>query len=148
MYIRYYLFRFFLFTKPVDIEEVPDYLEIIKEPMDLETVMSKIDKHCYICARDFLDDIDLIVRNALEYNPERSAEDKHIRHRACSLRDKAYAFIKAEMDSDFEDTCRDIRDERKKRNATEIEQTCVPDFVHTIKKEQVVDKEGKYYSKS
>lgn len=107
--------------------------------MDLETVMSKIDKHCYICARDFLDDIDLIVRNALEYNPERSAEDKHIRHRACSLRDKAYAFIKAEMDSDFEDTCRDIRDKRKKRNATDIEQTCVPDFVHTIKKDLGTD---------
>ncbi|XP_025424882.1 ATPase family AAA domain-containing protein 2-like [Sipha flava] len=130
--------QFFMFTKPVDIEEVPDYLEIIKEPMDLETVMSKIDKHCYICARDFLDDIDLIVRNALEYNPDKSAEDKHIRHRACSLRDKAYAFIKAEMDSDFEDTCRDIRDKRKIRNATEIEQTCVPDFVHTIKKEQQI----------
>lgn len=114
--------------------------------MDLETVMSKIDKHCYTCARDFLDDIDLIVRNALEYNPERSAEDKHIRHRACSLRDKAYAFIKAEMDSDFEDTCRDIRDKRKKRNATEIEQTCVPEFVHTIKKELIVDKDGNYAS--
>ncbi|KAL4097948.1 hypothetical protein QTP88_022633 [Uroleucon formosanum] len=133
--------QFFMFTKPVDIEEVPDYLDIIKEPMDLETLMSKIDKHSYICARDFLDDIDLIVRNALEYNPDKSAEDKHIRHRACSLRDKAYAFIKAEMDSDFEDTCRDIRDKRKKRNATEIEQTCVPDFVHTIKKEQIVDKD-------
>lgn len=134
--------QFFMFTKPVDVEEVPDYLDIIKEPMDLETLMSKIDKHSYICARDFLDDIDLIVRNALEYNPDKSAEDKHIRHRACSLRDKAYAFIKAEMDSDFEDTCRDIRDKRKKRNATEIEQTCVPDFVHTIKKEhQIVDKD-------
>ncbi|XP_050522030.1 ATPase family AAA domain-containing protein 2-like isoform X2 [Daktulosphaira vitifoliae] len=132
--------QFFMFTKPVDVEEVPDYLEIIKEPMDLETVMSKIDKHCYVCARDFLDDIDLIVRNALEYNPEKSAEDKHIRHRACSLRDKAHAFIKAEMDSDFEENCLDIREKRKKRNATEIEQTCVPEFVHTVKKEQSSDK--------
>lgn len=31
-----------------------------------------------------------------------------IRHRACSLRDNAYALIKAELDSDFEDKCREI----------------------------------------
>lgn len=61
-----------MFTKPVDTEEVPDYNMIIKQPMDLETMMTKIDMHCYLCARDFLDDIDLICGNALEYNPDRS----------------------------------------------------------------------------
>mgnify|MGYP004576967471 CR=1 FL=1 len=61
-----------MFTKPVDTEEVPDYNMIIKQPMDLETMMTKIDMHCYLCARDFLDDIDLICKNALEYNPDRS----------------------------------------------------------------------------
>ena len=60
-----------MFTKPVDTEEVPDYNEIIERPMDLETMMTKIDMHCYLCARDFLNDIDLICRNALEYNPDR-----------------------------------------------------------------------------
>lgn len=63
--------RFFMFTKPVDTEEVPDYNMIIKQPMDLETMMTKIDMHSYLCARDFLDDVDLICQNALEYNPER-----------------------------------------------------------------------------
>lgn len=61
-----------MFTKPVDTEEVPDYNLIIKQPMDLETMMTKIDMNCYLCAREFLDDIDLICRNALEYNPDRS----------------------------------------------------------------------------
>lgn len=60
-----------MFTKPVDTEEVPDYNLIIKRPMDLETMMTKIDMNCYLCAREFLDDIDLICRNALEYNPDR-----------------------------------------------------------------------------
>lgn len=60
-----------MFTKPVDTEEVPDYNLIIKQPMDLETMMTKIDMNCYLCAREFLDDIDLICRNALEYNPDR-----------------------------------------------------------------------------
>ncbi|XP_015438731.1 PREDICTED: ATPase family AAA domain-containing protein 2-like [Dufourea novaeangliae] len=117
--------QFFMFTKPVDTEEVPDYNIIIKQPMDLETMMTKIDMHCYLCARDFLDDIDLICKNALEYNPDslrdrpslgilkRDPADKLIRHRACSLRDNAYALIKAELDSDFEDKCREISKNRK-----------------------------------
>ncbi|XP_048505295.1 ATPase family AAA domain-containing protein 2-like isoform X2 [Athalia rosae] len=117
--------QFFMFTKPVDTEEVPDYNMIIKQPMDLETMMTKIDMHCYLCARDFLDDVDLICRNALEYNPDslrdrpslgilkRDPADKLIRHRACSLRDNAYALIKAELDSDFEDKCREISKSRK-----------------------------------
>jgi hypothetical protein len=62
-----------MFTKPVDVQEVPDYLSIIKQPMDLETMMTKIDLHRYVCAQDFLDDVDLLCRNALEYNPDRYA---------------------------------------------------------------------------
>lgn len=60
-----------MFSKPVDINEVPDYLNIIKEPMDLETMMTKIDLHKYNCAQDFLNDVELICANALEYNPDR-----------------------------------------------------------------------------
>lgn len=62
---------FYMFTKPVDVDEVPDYMTIIKEPMDLETMMTKVDFHRYECAKDFLKDVDLICRNALEYNPAR-----------------------------------------------------------------------------
>lgn len=69
--ILLFTFRFFMFTKPVDVNEVPDYLNIIKTPMDLETMMTNIDLHHYNSAQEFLSDIDLIVRNALEYNPER-----------------------------------------------------------------------------
>lgn len=43
----------------------------------------------------------------------RDPADKLIRHRACSLRDNAYALIKAELDSDFEDKCREISKNRR-----------------------------------
>ena len=69
-----YFHRFYIFTKPVDEEEVLDYRDIIKEPMDLETMMTKIDQHEYECAQDFLHDIDLVCTNALEYNPDRNPE--------------------------------------------------------------------------
>jgi len=39
--------------------------------MDLSTVITKIDKHNYLTAKDFLTDIDLICSNALEYNPDK-----------------------------------------------------------------------------
>ncbi|KAK4885527.1 hypothetical protein RN001_001798 [Aquatica leii] len=109
---------FFMFTKPVDTEEVPDYTAIIKEPMDLETMMTKVDFHKYGCARDFLTDIELIVRNALEYNPAKTSADKQIRHRACSLRDYAHTLIKNEMDSDFEEKCQRIAKERMDRKVS------------------------------
>ena len=67
---------FFIFTRPVDLEEVPDYLNIIRQPMDLETMMTKIDLHLYESAKDFLSDIELICSNALEYNPDREPEGK------------------------------------------------------------------------
>ncbi|KAL7298439.1 hypothetical protein TKK_0008227 [Trichogramma kaykai] len=111
--------QFYMFTQPVDTEEAPDYNDIISHPMDLETMMTKIDMHLYMCARDFLDDVDLICANALEYNPARNPADKLIRHRACSLRDNAYALIKAEMDSDFEDACQEISKTRKMQNNPE-----------------------------
>ena len=38
-----------------------------------------------------------------------------IRHRACTLRDTAYALIKAEMDTDFEELCQEISRTRKAR---------------------------------
>lgn len=122
---------FFMFTKPVDVEEAPDYYDIIEKPMDLESMMTRIDQHHYVCAKDFLDDIDLICRNALEYNPDRDQADKLIRHRACFLRDTAYALIKAEMDTDFEDRCQAISADRKKRKGSPSRYAPAPEFIHT-----------------
>ncbi|KAJ7395163.1 ATPase family AAA domain-containing protein 2 isoform X2 [Pitangus sulphuratus] len=108
--------RFRAFTKPVDPEEVPDYNAVIKQPMDLSTVLSKIDTHQYPTARDFLKDIDLICSNALEYNPVKDPGDRLLRHRACALRDTAYSIVREEMDEDFEQRCQEIKESRKKRD--------------------------------
>uniref|UniRef100_A0A8C3SQS5 ATPase family AAA domain-containing protein 2 n=1 Tax=Chelydra serpentina TaxID=8475 RepID=A0A8C3SQS5_CHESE len=110
--------RFRAFTKPVDLDEVPDYVTVIKQPMDLSTVICKIDLHQYLTARDYLRDIDLICSNALEYNPDRDPGDRLIRHRACTLRDTAYAIVKEEMDEDFEQLCEEIQESRKKRGVS------------------------------
>lgn len=110
--------RFAMFTKPVDPEEVPDYHHVISNPMDLETMMTKIDLHCYQSVSQFLDDIDLICHNALEYNPDRDPSDKLIRHRACALKDTAHALIDTELDEEFEKICEGILESRKQRGDT------------------------------
>ncbi|KAK7907174.1 hypothetical protein WMY93_015786 [Mugilogobius chulae] len=107
--------RFNIFSKPVDIDEVSDYLEVIRKPMDLSTVMTKIDKHQYLTVKDFLRDVDLICSNALEYNPDKDPSDKVIRHRASSLKDTAHAIFAAELDPEFDRMCEEIKEARRKR---------------------------------
>ena len=46
--------RFKEFTRPVDLEEVPDYLDVVDNPMDMSTIMCKIDSHEYQTVRDML----------------------------------------------------------------------------------------------
>ncbi|XP_074941848.1 ATPase family AAA domain-containing protein 2 isoform X2 [Phalacrocorax aristotelis] len=128
--------RFKAFTKPVDPEEVPDYGTVIKQPMDLSAILSKIDLHQYLTARDFLKDIDLICSNALEYNPDKDPGDRLIRHRACTLRDTAYAIVREEMDEDFEERCEEIKDSRENRGCTSSKYA--PSYYHVMPKQNSV----------
>ncbi|KAG8196814.1 hypothetical protein JTE90_027530 [Oedothorax gibbosus] len=107
--------RFSVFSRPVDPDEVPDYQEVIKSPMDLETMMTKIDSQRYETVAQFLSDVDLICQNALEYNPDRDPSDKIIRHRACSLKDVAHALVLTELDAEFEKICLEIQAARRER---------------------------------
>nr|XP_054596622.1 ATPase family AAA domain-containing protein 2 isoform X2 [Nothobranchius furzeri] len=125
--------RFKAFTKPVDLEEVPDYAEVIKKPMDLSMVLSKIDLHQYGTVKEFLQDVDLIWQNALEYNPDRDPSDRQIRHRACSLKDTVHAIIREELDEDFEKICEELKESRKRRGCSTARFT--PTFYHVLPKQ-------------
>ncbi|XP_043962401.1 ATPase family AAA domain-containing protein 2B [Gambusia affinis] len=136
--------RFSIFSKPVDIEEVSDYLEVIRQPMDLSTVMTKIDTHQYLTAKDFLADVDLISSNALEYNPDKDPGDKVIRHRACSLKDTAHAIFAAELDPEFDRMCEEIKEARKKRDfQTGGQPTSAPGALPARKQHPAGDEEAK-----
>jgi histone acetyltransferase len=56
------------FLAPVNGEEVHDYYDVIKEPMDLSTMESKLDKDQYETVEDFVKDVLLLVRNCKRYN--------------------------------------------------------------------------------
>ncbi|KAF7654038.1 hypothetical protein LDENG_00075450 [Lucifuga dentata] len=125
--------RFKAFTKRVDLEEVPDYAEVIKQPMDLSTVLSKIDLHQYGTVSEFLHDVDLIWKNALEYNPDRDPSDRQIRHRACALKDTIHAIIRDELNENFEKLCQEIKESRCRRDCSTAR--FAPSFYHVIPKQ-------------
>ncbi|BGP24352.1 bromodomain and PHD finger domain containing protein 3 [Rhodotorula toruloides] len=60
------------FAKPVDREQVPDYHEVIKCPMDWATMSGKLDRHDYPTALDFSGDVRLVINNARRYNKSSS----------------------------------------------------------------------------
>ena len=52
---------------------LPDYYQIIKEPMDMTTIKKRLDGHQYKSAKDVLRDFDLMFNNCYTYN--RPTED-------------------------------------------------------------------------
>ncbi|XP_039947514.1 bromodomain adjacent to zinc finger domain protein 1A [Bactrocera tryoni] len=56
------------FTRPVSHAEVPDYHKIIKTPMDLAKVKSKLNMGSYQLNEEVMKDIQLIFQNCDEYN--------------------------------------------------------------------------------
>ena len=56
--------RFSAFHYPVLDEDAPNYRSIIQNPMDVATLLQRVDSGLYITCSAFLQDVDLIVSNA------------------------------------------------------------------------------------
>lgn len=61
------------FLSPVSRSEVPDYYEIIKEPMEWATISAKLDEHQYHTVKDFAHDVNLVLNNAMLYNKQETS---------------------------------------------------------------------------
>ncbi|KAF3073406.1 Histone acetyltransferase GCN5, partial [Trichoderma lentiforme] len=58
------------FLVPVNRDDVADYYDVIKEPMDLSTMESKLEADQYATPEDFIKDAKLIFDNCRKYNNE------------------------------------------------------------------------------
>lgn len=58
------------FLQPVNKDEVLDYYEVIKQPMDLSTMETKLEQDAYETPEDFVRDVMLICNNCKRYNSE------------------------------------------------------------------------------
>nr|XP_034900885.1 ATPase family AAA domain-containing protein At1g05910-like [Populus alba] len=82
--------RFSAFHYPVTDEDAPNYRSIIQNPMDMATMLQRVDSGQYITCSGFLQDIDLIVTNAKVYNGD-DYNGARIVSRGYELRDAAIA---------------------------------------------------------
>lgn len=60
------------FTHPVDpvALNIPTYYQVIKKPMDLGTVETKLNNNVYEKAKDFEEDVRLVFKNCYKFNPD------------------------------------------------------------------------------
>lgn len=63
-----------MFLEPVDPvrDEAPNYLEIVKKPMDISTVQKKLDGREYKTVQEWKEDMNLIPQNAMTYNGKKN----------------------------------------------------------------------------
>lgn len=61
----------YFFYYPVDVEGLglEDYLDVIKQPMDLSTIKKKMDNREYRKPEQFASDVRLMLHNSFRYNP-------------------------------------------------------------------------------
>lgn len=57
---------------PVNMKYAPDYYKVIKEPMDLSTIRSKIRAFHYSSRTEFMNDMKLMIDNCYIYNKDRN----------------------------------------------------------------------------
>jgi transcriptional activator SPT7 len=58
------------FLQRVSKREAPDYFNVIKNPMDIGTMIKKLKQLAYKSKKDFVDDLNLIWANCLRYNQD------------------------------------------------------------------------------
>lgn len=58
------------FLQPVNKDEVQDYYDVIKQPMDLSTMETKLEQDAYETPEDFVRDVMLVCNNCRRYNSE------------------------------------------------------------------------------
>ncbi|XP_042038874.1 transcription factor GTE4-like isoform X1 [Salvia splendens] len=67
-----------VFNEPVNAKQLGlvDYHDVIKHPMDLGTIKTRLSQNFYKSPREFADDVRLVFRNAMTYNPK--GQDVHL----------------------------------------------------------------------
>ena len=91
-----------VFNTPVDVKGLGlhDYFIIIKHPMDLGTVKSRLTKNWYKSPEEFAEDVRLTFHNAMKYNPK--GQDVHVMaEQLLDIFETKWAVIKSDYDHEM-----------------------------------------------
>lgn len=83
------------FQNPVSAEDVPDYYDVVRHPMDLATLETNLENNKYASLAQFLADTQLIFDNCRFYNPPQSPYAKSANRLEKFLRDNLQAWKQA-----------------------------------------------------
>jgi hypothetical protein len=61
--------------QPVDSKQMPEYLDYIVHPMDLETIEKNIDERKYRSTEAFIADVKWITHNSVVFNGSKSSNE-------------------------------------------------------------------------
>lgn len=133
--------RCHVFNRPVDPEIVTDYYDIVKCPMDLETMRMKVDDDLYPTLAHFLRDITQIVYNAKIYNPLTRADQRgrsivHAGHGMLDMVESHAYHFKEELGYDLFRKCEGIA----------LREGCEPPRGKPQPKDQMPEEDERYYS--
>ncbi|KAK4373951.1 hypothetical protein RND71_004628 [Anisodus tanguticus] len=91
-----------VFNEPVNVEALAlhDYHDIIKHPMDLGTIKTRVSQNWYKSPREFAEDVRLVFRNAMTYNPK--GHDVHVMaEQLLKIFEERWAVIETEFNPDW-----------------------------------------------
>ncbi|KAG5569146.1 hypothetical protein H5410_058912 [Solanum commersonii] len=91
-----------VFNEPVNVEGLGlhDYHAIIKHPMDLGTIKARLSQNRYKSPREFAEDVRLVFRNAMTYNPK--GHDVHVMsEQLLKIFEERWAVIEGEFNPDW-----------------------------------------------
>ncbi|XP_063219960.1 bromodomain-containing protein homolog isoform X2 [Bacillus rossius redtenbacheri] len=115
-----------IFREPVDQTEVLDYADVVKQPMDLSTMKTKLESHQYPDLWSFEADFKLMIQNCMAYN----SRDTIFYKAAVKLRDQcAPLFRMAERDfvtGSFDlanDVLQSVGEDAKNKSSNDISTT-------------------------
>ncbi|XP_073006556.1 transcription factor GTE3, chloroplastic-like [Typha latifolia] len=87
-----------IFNEPVDVQclGLYDYYSVIRQPMDLGTIKTRLDKNRYSSPAEFAHDVRLTFRNAMTYN-DRAHEVHIIARQLLNMFEKQWSAVKARL---------------------------------------------------
>ncbi|KAF2018447.1 transcriptional activator spt7 [Aaosphaeria arxii CBS 175.79] len=101
------------FLQRVNKREAPDYYTVIKQPMDIGTMMKKLKQLHYKSKKEFVDDLMLIWSNCLKYN----ADPSHfLRKKALYMRKETEKLVPLIPEIRIRDRAEVEAEERRMRN--------------------------------
>jgi len=105
-----------LLAAPINDEELPGYSQRVAEPMDLSTLLWKVDSEKYLTMDAFLKDVHLITESAHQYWGERTddADGRQMLSKAHALED-TIAQMASALDPQLVARCQEIEKARNER---------------------------------